>query len=83
MIVILKNKLFNERNEYWDKVVTIEMFRDEYPRYPTIDNIEVTEEEKTFTVDLRPFMNPATYTIQHVSSNFFPKNKFLYKNFFL
>jgi hypothetical protein len=28
----------------------------------------VTEEEKRYTVDLRPFMSPSPYTVQHVSA---------------
>lgn len=43
------------------------MFRNEYPRFPTIEDINITEEEKTFTIDLRPFMNPSPYTLKHVS----------------
>lgn len=27
----------------------------------------ITEEEETFSVDLRPFMNPSPYTVLHVS----------------
>lgn len=36
LIVILQRKLFNETAEYWD-TVSASIFRDEYPRYPTID----------------------------------------------
>lgn len=42
------------------------MFRKEYPRYPTIEQVTVSEEEKTYMIDLRPFMNPSPYTLQHV-----------------
>jgi len=37
LIVLLKNKIFNESYEIWDsKQVSLKMFRDEYPRYLTI-----------------------------------------------
>ncbi|XP_076679949.1 chloride channel protein 7 [Andrena cerasifolii] len=65
LIVLLQNKIFNEYAESWDKDLGIKMFRDEYPRYPTIEQVTVTDEEKTYTIDLRPFMNPSPYTLQH------------------
>jgi len=68
LIVLLKNKIFNEYAEIWEKYLDIEMFRNEYPRYPTIEEIDITDEEKTYTIDLRPFMNPSPYTLQHVSN---------------
>uniref|UniRef100_A0A0C9R3S7 Chloride channel protein n=1 Tax=Fopius arisanus TaxID=64838 RepID=A0A0C9R3S7_9HYME len=45
LIVLLKNKIFNE-SESWDIPLSLKMFRNEYPRYPEINQIEVTEEEK-------------------------------------
>lgn len=36
LIVILLKKVFNETSDDWDKI-TASMFRNEYPRYPTID----------------------------------------------
>lgn len=68
LIVLLKNKVFNEYEEFWEKPLSINMFRNEYPRYPTIEQVVITDEEKTYTIDLRPFMNPSPYTVQHVSS---------------
>ncbi|XP_076240097.1 chloride channel protein 7 [Calliopsis andreniformis] len=65
LIVLLQNKIFNEYSEYWDETLNIKMFRKEYPRYPTIEQVNVTDEEKTYTIDLRPFMNPSPYTLQH------------------
>ncbi|XP_039315677.1 H(+)/Cl(-) exchange transporter 7 [Solenopsis invicta] len=65
LIVLLKNKVFNEYEEFWEKPLTINMFRNEYPRYPTIEQVAITDEEKTYTVDLRHFMNPSPYTVQH------------------
>ncbi|XP_011346366.1 H(+)/Cl(-) exchange transporter 7 [Ooceraea biroi] len=65
LIVLLKNKVFNEYEEFWEKPLSIKMFRDEYPRYPTIEQIAITDDEKTYTIDLRHFMNPSPYTLQH------------------
>ncbi|XP_031829641.1 chloride channel protein 7 [Nomia melanderi] len=65
LIVLLQNKIFNEDAEYWKKSINIKLFRKEYPRYPTIEQVNITDEEKTYTIDLRPFMNPAPYTLQY------------------
>ncbi|XP_032667841.1 H(+)/Cl(-) exchange transporter 7 [Odontomachus brunneus] len=65
LIVLLQNKIFNEYAESWDKLLNIKIFRKEYPRYPTIEQVDVTNEEKTYMIDLRHFMNPAPYTLQH------------------
>lgn len=64
LIVLLQNKIFNEYAEFWEPL-SIKMFRKEYPRYPTIEEVTISEEEKTFMIDLRPFMNPSAYTIIH------------------
>ncbi|GJQ72142.1 hypothetical protein Trydic_g3236 [Trypoxylus dichotomus] len=64
LIVILQRKIFNERAQNWDNISN-SIFRDEYPRYPTIDEVDITEEERTFSIDLRPFMNRSPYTVLH------------------
>lgn len=66
LIVLLQNKIFNEYSEYWEQHLNIEIFRKEYPRYPTTEQVQISDEERTFTVDLRPFMNPSPYTLKHV-----------------
>ncbi|XP_049852821.1 H(+)/Cl(-) exchange transporter 7 isoform X4 [Schistocerca gregaria] len=69
LIVILKNKLFNESSEIWNfKELPIKLFRDAYPRYESIDEVSLSETERTFSVDLRPFMNQSPYTVQHSAS---------------
>ncbi|XP_074040884.1 chloride channel protein 7 isoform X2 [Leptinotarsa decemlineata] len=67
LIVILQSKIFNETSDDWDNI-TASFFRNQYPRYPTIDKIHLTEQEKTYFIDLRPFMNPSPYTVLHSSS---------------
>ncbi|XP_049950327.1 H(+)/Cl(-) exchange transporter 7 isoform X1 [Schistocerca serialis cubense] len=69
LIVILKNKLFNESSEIWNfKELPIKLFRDAYPRYESIDEVSLSETERTYSVDLRPFMNQSPYTVQHSAS---------------
>ncbi|KAK4874937.1 hypothetical protein RN001_014297 [Aquatica leii] len=67
LIVILQRRLFTETCEDWEQI-TASIFRDQYPRYPTIDQVCITEEEKTFSIDLRPFMNPSPYSVLHSMS---------------
>ncbi|CAG7629207.1 unnamed protein product [Allacma fusca] len=63
LIVLLQHKLFIETSESWDhKGVALKYFRDAYPRYPTIQQVHISDEERHFTVDLQPIMNPAPYT---------------------
>jgi len=66
LIVMLQHKLYNENAESWThKGYTLKYFRDAYPRYPTIQQVHASEEERHFTVDLRPIMNPSPYTVLH------------------
>ncbi|XP_076266444.1 chloride channel protein 7 isoform X2 [Rhynchophorus ferrugineus] len=67
LIVILDKKLFNETSDNWD-TISAEVFRDQYPRYLHINDISISEMEKSFSVDLRPFMNPSPYTVLHSTS---------------
>ncbi|KAG5883579.1 hypothetical protein JTB14_016719 [Gonioctena quinquepunctata] len=67
LIVILQKKIFNETADDWDSI-TASIFRSQYPRYPTIDQIVLSEQEKSYFIDLRPFMNPSPYTVLHSSS---------------
>ncbi|XP_031570565.1 H(+)/Cl(-) exchange transporter 7-like [Actinia tenebrosa] len=43
-------------------------FRDAYPRFPPIRNINISQRERECYIDLTPFMNPAPYTVQESSS---------------
>ncbi|XP_063534081.1 H(+)/Cl(-) exchange transporter 7 [Cydia strobilella] len=69
LIVLLQNKIYNENehenaNTTWSSFnVDMNMFRKEYPRYPSINDLEISDWEKTCTIDLRPFMNPSPYTL--------------------
>ncbi|CAB3367294.1 Hypothetical predicted protein [Cloeon dipterum] len=69
LIVILQNKIFVENKEEWmGKSITLKLFRDAYPRYPKIEQIYVSELERSYTVDLRNFMNPTPYTVPLAAS---------------
>ncbi|KAF7401475.1 hypothetical protein HZH68_007295 [Vespula germanica] len=65
LIALLQNRVFNEYAEFWESTLDIKVFRKDYPRYPSIEQVHITEEEKTYTIDLRPIMNPSPYTLQH------------------
>ncbi|KAK5640717.1 hypothetical protein RI129_009264 [Pyrocoelia pectoralis] len=67
LIVILQRRLFNETCEDWESISS-SIFRDEYPRYATIDEVFISDEDKMFTIDLRPFMNPSPYSVLHSTS---------------
>ncbi|CAG9773741.1 unnamed protein product [Ceutorhynchus assimilis] len=67
LIVILQKKIFNETHDYWDDIGP-SLFRDQYPRYPTINEISIEDSEKPYSIDLRPFMNPSPYTVLHSTS---------------
>lgn len=90
LITLLQHKIFNEVSEAWTEIRS-DMFRDNYPRYPTIEvscncskpfclwpvehfflqEVVLTEKEKTYSIDLTPFMNRSPYTVLHVSATFF------------
>lgn len=69
LIVLLQNKLFNITPGDWESgKINMKIFRKAYPRYPTIEEINLTDEELSCTLDLRPFMNPSPYTVPLTSS---------------
>ncbi|XP_045497724.1 H(+)/Cl(-) exchange transporter 7 [Colias croceus] len=70
LIVLIQNKIYNENaNTTWSNFnVDMNMFRKEYPRYPSIEELDIADWEKTCTIDLRPFMNPSPYTLPHRAS---------------
>ncbi|XP_059045366.1 H(+)/Cl(-) exchange transporter 7 [Achroia grisella] len=70
LIVLIQNKLYNENaNTSWPNLnVDMNIFRKEYPRFPSIEELEISDWEKTCTIDLRPYMNPSPYTLPHRAS---------------
>ncbi|XP_072029917.1 H(+)/Cl(-) exchange transporter 7-like [Amphiura filiformis] len=70
LIVLLQHKAFSMWPVVQDPRVLlgIEDFRDAYPRYPDINDLNISEVEMECTIDLRPFMNPSPYTVQKDAS---------------
>lgn len=70
LIILLREKVFNRQDETWTQNLSSKTFRDAYPRYPLISEVvnKVTNEEREYTIDLRPIMNPSAYTISHTAS---------------
>jgi len=62
-------QIFQENEDIWEKIRLLKSsdFRDAYPRFPPIQRIHISPNEREFTVDLIPFMNAGSHTIQDVS----------------
>ena len=43
-------------------------FRDAYPRFPPIQSIHVSQDERECMMDLTEFMNPSPYTVPQVAA---------------
>ncbi|CAG2176233.1 unnamed protein product [Oppiella nova] len=69
LIVMLKERLFNEYEQDWHSY-NLQTFRNAYPRYETIEAVVkgITDEERDYTIDIRPVMNPSAYAVQHTAS---------------
>ncbi len=69
LIVMLQHKIFNEYCLDM-KSFNLQTFRDAYPRYPSIESVtsHITAEERDFTIDMRPVMNPSAYAVSHTAS---------------
>ncbi|XP_023244261.1 H(+)/Cl(-) exchange transporter 7-like [Centruroides sculpturatus] len=69
LIVLLQHKVFNETAERtWPNKLKLKNFRDAYPRYPPIHQVNISQQERNFTIDLRPYMNPSAYSVLHTAS---------------
>lgn len=70
LVVILKSSLFEETKRFWESTVSIDTFRNEYPRYPQLKDIRVCSDEKAknYTVDMEIFMNKSPYSINQQTS---------------
>ncbi|XP_033118089.1 H(+)/Cl(-) exchange transporter 7-like isoform X2 [Anneissia japonica] len=70
LIVILKHKAYSTwpLNEPNIRKLRIQDFRDAYPRFPGIDSLNIPPADREFSVDLRPFMNQAPYSVSEDSS---------------
>lgn len=59
LIVILLKSLYEEKKQFWEDEVTIQTFRDVYPRYPSIECVQMHSDKTNYTVNLDIFMNPS------------------------
>lgn len=78
LIVILKRSFFVETKRFWEQTISIEAFRDEYPRYPSIDDVKLNNDKlDKLTIDMKIFMNPSPYSVNQLSS--IPRIFFLFR----
>ena len=57
-------QIFNENAHVWENSkVDIHLFRQSYPRYFTLQEVDVSEDDMECTVDLRPFHNSSPYSV--------------------
>ncbi|KAJ1097590.1 hypothetical protein NDU88_002708 [Pleurodeles waltl] len=70
LIVLLKHKVFVERANLGQthKRLMLKDFRDAYPRFPPIQSIHVSQDERECLIDLTEFMNPSPYTVPQAAS---------------
>ncbi|XP_075420630.1 H(+)/Cl(-) exchange transporter 7 isoform X1 [Tenrec ecaudatus] len=68
LIVLLKHKVFVERSHLGQRRLRLKDFRDAYPRFPPIQSIHVSQDERECSVDLSEFMNPSPYTVPQEAS---------------
>lgn len=70
LIVILKRSYFEETKRFWSETVSIEVFRNEYPRFPTLADIHIHEDKTlhNYHINLRMFMNPTPYCVKEETS---------------
>ncbi|XP_075755262.1 H(+)/Cl(-) exchange transporter 7 [Pelodiscus sinensis] len=70
LIVLLKHKVFVERANLSLVLRRLKLkdFRDAYPRFPPIQSIHVSQDERECMMDLTEFMNPSPYTVPEEAS---------------
>ncbi|KAF6715816.1 H(+)/Cl(-) exchange transporter 7 [Oryzias melastigma] len=70
LIVLLKHKVFVELagSRLSRRKLQLKDFRDAYPRFPPIQSIHVSQDERECLMDLTEFMNPTPYTVPQETS---------------
>ncbi|XP_034046161.1 H(+)/Cl(-) exchange transporter 7 isoform X2 [Thalassophryne amazonica] len=70
LIVLLKHKVFVElaQSRLYQRKLQLKDFRDAYPRFPPIQSIHVSQDERECMMDLTEFMNPTPYTVPEETS---------------
>jgi chloride channel 6 len=67
LVTLLQNKIFFSEGEGSQKQPDIDhrMLSERYPRYPSVFDVSVSEDDKRMLMDLSLFMNPSPYTISY------------------
>eukprot|EP00049_Salpingoeca_infusionum_P002964 m.61731 g.61731 ORF g.61731 m.61731 type:complete len:816 (-) comp11878_c0_seq3:424-2871(-) len=70
LIALLRQRGFGPRNgnRVMAKVLSVEEFGVFYPRWPKIDTVVLSEEDREQWVDIRPYMNPSPYHVLETGS---------------
>uniref|UniRef100_A0A182XYX6 Chloride channel protein n=1 Tax=Anopheles stephensi TaxID=30069 RepID=A0A182XYX6_ANOST len=70
LVVILKHSYYQESSSFWESTVSIEAFRDAYPRYPAVEDLHVNAHKRSgkFSVNMEMFMNPSPYSVEEGTS---------------
>ena len=56
------------RSKLTRRKLQLKDFRDAYPRFPPIQSIHVSQDERECMMDLTEFMNPTPYTVPQVGA---------------
>lgn len=62
ILLLIKKAYFNERTMEQCGDIAVNDFRDMYPRYPEIEDIDIPQEHMKMKIDLRQFINLSPYT---------------------
>lgn len=68
LVIILKRSFLEETKRFWEPLISIEDFRLEYPRFPSIKDISIDPQYTSYTINLEVFMNPSPYTVNQLTS---------------
>lgn len=70
LIVIIKRSYFEETKRFWEHTISIEAFRNEYPRYPTLKDIRISEDKTlhNYHINMKMFMNASPHTAHEKTS---------------
>ncbi|XP_053401243.1 H(+)/Cl(-) exchange transporter 7-like [Mercenaria mercenaria] len=64
LLVLLKHKIFSPDNMMQPNTVRLKDFQKYYLQYLKIEDVDISEEEMEYMMDLRPYITPNPYTIE-------------------
>eukprot|EP00730_Choanoeca_flexa_P001061 TRINITY_DN10465_c0_g1_i2.p1 TRINITY_DN10465_c0_g1~~TRINITY_DN10465_c0_g1_i2.p1 ORF type:complete len:815 (+),score=173.41 TRINITY_DN10465_c0_g1_i2:23-2446(+) len=70
LVVLLKHRAFGPRKgkKVVAKTLTPDVIQDSYPRWPSIDTIQLNQADREMWLDLEPYFNSSPYTVRKTSS---------------